>query len=845
MGHRPLIPILIAFIGGILTAHMCGIQGSGPSLWVISAIAIALVLSFVIPAGLRFPCFLILFFMTGFFLDLSKNQDPSGFPLPERRKKITLEGTVLEPARIFKETAKLVVRGESLRYDGRTIPMKDKILVTVYNHVREFMPGDRIIFPARLRPFKNFQNPGGYDYESAMKIKGFALTASVSDGRCIVPMGRGKLGFPMNIVERGRRPLRDFFRERLSYRNQALLRALILGERQDISPELREPFIIAGLGHVLAVSGLHIGLIAWLFFSFSRRLLSLSYTLVLKTDVRKVAALLTCVPVVAYTCLAGFQVSSQRAMIMVLSYLFSLMIDREKEIWSTLALAAMIVLACDPHALFTVSFQLSFCAVVGILWLAPIIYEKIAPKGLVEKARKVHMERLLTYVAGMIAVTVSTMVFLLPITIYYFHRISLVSIPANLTVVPVLGLWVIPTGLISALCCSFSSSVAGFFLLLTAWGMEWMKAIVGFWADWPWSEIWVITPNIPEIFLFYGFLLSLSLAKVHRSAGVALMVLSLVIAGDVGYWIFQTRFHRHLDITFLDVGQGNAALIQFPGKERMLIDGGGFSRDTFDVGRMVVAPFLLRSKIRRIDYLVLSHPQSDHMNGLRFIASHFHPREFWSNGDEVATPSFIELKRILEIEGVQKKLPGDLLGGREIRGVNVEVFHPMSDGREGVSSRPAMNLNDRSLILRISSQGKSIMFPGDIEGPGEAAFVSQAQGRIKSDVLLAPHHGSRRSSSRAFLECVKPRVCIISCGHANFWGFPHRETLEKLKALGCRIIRTDRAGAVRVRVKEAGLEVDGTVKTNLAEKDLETRRSRLQRGWSTRVLEKLQAALIF
>ena len=691
-----------------------------------STIAIVLVFSFIIPAGSRFSCFLFLFFLTGFFLDLTKNQDPSGFPLPERREKVTLEGTVLEPARIFKETAKLVVRGESLLYGDRPTPIKEKILVTVYNHVRDFMPGDRIIFPARLRPFKNFENPGGYDYESAMKIKGFAFAASVSDGRRIVPMGRGRLEFPLNIVERARRPLRNFFRERLSYRNQALLKALILGERQDISPELREPFIVAGLGHVLAVSGLHIGLIAWLFFSLSRRLLSLSYTLALKTDVRKAAALLTCIPVVAYTCLAGFQVSSQRAMIMVLSYLFSLIIDREKEIWSTLALAAILVLACNAHALFTISFQLSFCAVIGILWLTPIIYEKVAPDGLLEKARRVHVERLFTYVSGMIAVTVGTMVFLLPMTTYYFHRISLVSIPANLTVVPVLGLWVIPLGLISALCWPFSSSVAGFFLQAAAWGMEWMRAIVGFWADFHWSEIWVVTPNIPEIFMFYGFLLSLSLARAYKSARVALLILSLVIAGDVGYWILQTHFHRHLDITFLDVGQGNAALVQFPGKERMLIDGGGFSRDTFDVGRMVIAPFLLREKIRRIDYLVLSHPQSDHMNGLRFIASHFHPREFWSNGDVVKTPSFIELKRILEHKGVQKKLPGDLLGEREICDVIVEVLHPMPDGREGVSFRPVMNLNDRSMVLRMSHHGKTIMFPGDIERQGETALVSQA-----------------------------------------------------------------------------------------------------------------------
>ena len=809
MVQRPLIPLLGAFVGGILTGHVVCFHTPGPGLWLTSAVAITLVCFFFIPPRLRFPYFLLLFFMVGLLLDFFKDRDLSIPTLPGRRETVTIGGTVLEPPKIYRKTAKLLVRGDTLRYRGRTTALHATILVTVYNHVKDFLPGDEILFPARLRPFRNFNNPGRYDYESSMRVKGLSFGASVSDGRRIVRIGRGKLEFPLNVVERARRPLRQFFRERLSYENQALYRALILGEKQDIHSGLREPFIISGLGHVLAVSGLHIGLIACLFFFLSKRLLSFSYRLALKTDVRRIAALLTCIPVVAYTCLAGFQVSSQRAMIMALAYLFSLMIGREKEIWSTMALAAILVLACNPHALFTLSFQLSFGAVIGILWLTPLVYEKIAVDRVIERARRLRMDRILTYFLGMIAVTVVTLVFLLPITSYYFHRISLVSIPANLTVVPLLGLWVIPLGLITALCLPVSSLAAGFFLQAGTWGLEWMRKLIVFWAHYPWSEIWVITPNLLEMSLFYGFLLSLFLMKFYRMARVALLVLSLMIAGDIGYWIFQTRFHRDLKITYLDVGQGNAALIQFPGRERMLIDGGGFSRDTFDVGKMVVAPFLLHSKIRRIDYLVMSHPQSDHMNGLRFIASHFHPRELWINGDEVGTHSFVELMGIVEDGGIKKIYPRDLAGGREVGGVKIELLHP-PPGRSSITKPEGkINLNDNSLVLKLQYQGLSCLFPGDIEGPGEEAVLARAGSRLRSDVLLAPHHGSKSSCTKAFLDAVQPRLCVISCGKENYFGFPHQEILQRLRRIGSDIMRVDEVGAIGLSLGHEGFRARG------------------------------------
>ncbi|MCP4666482.1 MAG: MBL fold metallo-hydrolase, partial [Deltaproteobacteria bacterium] len=312
---------------------------------------------------------------------------------------------------------------------------------------------------------------------------------------------------------------------------------------------------------------------------------------------------------------------------------------------------------------------------------------------------------------------------------------------------------------------------------------------------------WVIRPNLFEILMFYALIFFIFFLKGRPWARFGVSALILVILGDIAYWTHRVHFNRDLKVTFLDVGQANSALVEFPGGKKMLIDGGGFPRDHFDVGKMVVAPFLWHSKIVHIDYLVLSHPQSDHMNGLRFIAAYFDPHEFWYNGDQVETASFKQLMAIIASKGIKKVLPLDLQRARSIHGASVEVLHPEADTSPSYSSSRGRGLNNRSLVLKISFAGKTFLFPGDLEKQGEAALISNNRGGLlKSHVLLAPHHGSGSSSSPGFLKEVAPRICVISSGEGNYAGFPHEQTLQRLKERGCKTIRIDRSGAVRCSV---------------------------------------------
>ena len=348
MRRRPLIPLTLALASGIVLGRLACPDSPPVALPVIVGTILCVAATLIPDSRMKPVCVLLSFLGAGIVLEHGTHHPSVLTSLARNRHTCILEGTLLAPARIRHDTAGLMVGTHLLLDSGTRRTVSDRIMVTVYTHIPELRPGERIRFPARLRPFDNFDNPGGYDYESAMAIRGFSCAASVPDGRRIVPMGRGRLPFLLRILEPFRAPVRILFAETLSPRDRALYGALILGERQGIDPDLRELFNRTGMGHVLAVSGLHIGLVAWVSFFLFRWILSRSYHLSLSLSTRKWAAALTCIPVMGYTCMAGFQVSSQRAMVMACVFLWALILDREREVWSGLCLAGMIVLAIDP-----------------------------------------------------------------------------------------------------------------------------------------------------------------------------------------------------------------------------------------------------------------------------------------------------------------------------------------------------------------------------------------------------------------------------------------------------------------------------------------------------------------
>jgi competence protein ComEC len=274
---------------------------------------------------------------------------------------------------------------------------------------------------------------------------------------------------------------------------------------------------------------------------------------------------------------------------------------------------------------------------------------------------------------------------------------------------------------------------------------------------------------------------------------------AVILLGDVLYWTHARFLSKNLRVTILDVGQGSAALLELPGGYNLLADGGGFSDNAaFDVGERIVAPYLWQRKIRTIDSIVLSHPNSDHLNGLTYIAEHFNVKDAWTNGETSRSKGYGIFSETLERNRVSRPRYDELRRKRIVNGVGLEILYPEKDFLEQRGAEPWRSANNNSLVLKVSYGQHALLFPGDLLADGESAIGRLVPDALASTVLIAPHHGSKSSSTPGFINRVNPEIVIISAGWRNRFNFPHTEVLERYARRGSRIFRTDLDGAVRL-----------------------------------------------
>ena len=303
--------------------------------------------------------------------------------------------------------------------------------------------------------------------------------------------------------------------------------------------------------------------------------------------------------------------------------------------------------------------------------------------------------------------------------------------------------------------------------------------------------------------------------RIRKWAQATVLTAVVVLAGDVLYWSHARFLSKELRVTVLDVGQGSAALLELPRGYNVLVDGGGFSdNSTFDVGGRIVAPYLWKRKIRTIDSIVLSHPNSDHLNGLTYIAEHFNVKHAWTNGEPSPSKGYGAFSETLARQKVFHPRYEVLERKRSINGVVLEFLYPEKNFLERRDAEPWRNTNNNSLVLRVSHGDNAILFPGDLMAEGEAAVGRLVPDALASTVLIAPHHGSKSSSTPAFISQVNPEIVVVSAGWRNRFKFPHAEVLARYERQGSRVFRTDLDGAVRLISDGETLRVLPTILRN-------------------------------
>ena len=764
--------------------------------------------------------------------------------------------------------------------------------------------GDRAAVSGELERPGRAVNFGGFDYRAYLYRHRIHWVLEAKSADSLTPLGRG--GGPGMAALRAMDRLRAMLTGRMSElfpEGQAgYMNGLVLGERARLDPELYDEFAEIGLTHILAISGLHVGVF----------LLGVGFLLRLFRLPRETTLELTAAAVPFYVLLTGASPSVVRAGLMAMIGLIAARLNRLKDGLNVLAAAALAMLLYDPYYLSDIAFQLSFAVTAGLIVLVPPVRRALPPLKRVKA------------LADLLVVTIVAQAASFPLTIHYFNRFHLLSLPANAVLVPFISFIVMPLGT-AALLVSFVWPDAGRLLArLTeaandaTFGMvEKLAARPGFATIWPSPPLW-------WILAWYGVLIAIAYRLPDRSAerekpqdgepetetlplvgqtpyreqtdlrnagrairapfgeqtdprdgrvnqaaygdradprdaGRAIRpyggpsvpdpagpagdpyvvrsdprragrlrrlkavilpalaaVLLLVYAWD------PDRFDRTAAVSFLDVGQGDAALIRTPTGRHILIDGGGTLRfekpgdewrrrlDPFDVGEDVVVPLLMKRGVRKLDLVVATHLDTDHIGGLAAVLDKIPAEALLWNGTLSGREDGEALLRLADERGVRLiAAHAGLRPFRPDKGTEIEVLWPASEPAVSDGRLPVMkDQNGRSVVLRVKLDGRVFLFTGDIGFAEERAILSRLDSRnAPVDVMKIPHHGSRRSTSEEWLAFWLPGEAVISAGRNNVYGHPHPDTLGRIEDAGARIRRTDENGETQYRISDGALAV--------------------------------------
>ena len=616
---------------------------------------------------------------------------------------------------------------------------------------------------ARLSPEKNHKNPGSFK-DNRVKLQ------------LLKVIGFEEAGNPLSRwINKKRIGLTEYLRRH--FRNGGFLASIITGDRSGLGEKTKDSFSRTGLAHIISISGTHFGLLSTFVFFVIRSLIRLLPPFIIRRltiylSPSQISALLTLPFLILYLLISRGSIPAIRSFIMINLFLFGLLMGRKGYWLNSLLFAAFLILLWDPSSIKDLSFQLSFLAVVFI---------GLSLHNETESPDKKRIPRPYLYLKKSLRISLFVWLGTTPLVAYYFHYISLISPFVNITITPVICLILLPVTLFA----SFVYIFTGYFPLESTIGFltDLSLGIIDYLFSLSFSAIPIENFPAALIIILYGFSIAFIVRPSLSSQAITDWKFLLPFGLACLFIIIYPRIEKGLSITFLDVGQGDCAVLETYGRT--------FIIDTGKTGKELESYLRFRGK-NTIDAIILTHADNDHSGGFQRILKKFQVREIWDNG------------LLLYPEGLGIPIK-NLVRGVAIKseGIEILIMHPY----KGFYSTLDRDGNEHSLVLTIKGgKGNSLLLTGDIEEEAEYDLLHLGKW-LKSDVIKISHHGGRHSTSEDFLNAVSPGMAIISVGRSNPFEHPHDEVIERLERRGIIIYRTDRDGAIRLTEGEKGFKV--------------------------------------
>ena len=653
--------------------------------------------------------------------------------------------------------------------DDKGNTAEDVLIYAIWTEDSRFTEGNRISFSGELKPFYTASVPAGYNEDLYLRTKGY-------DGK-IYPESINFLGEDSSFASslaRARGAVHETLDQILPVTESGIMKAMLTGDKDDIPDEVYDMYRDAGVVHILCISGLHMSILALYVSFFMERILKQS---------RRISASVTMLTAVAFLIFTGFSPSAVRAVTMICVVMMARVIFRSHDRLNEISIAALLILLIEPLYQFHIGFQLSFITVLGLC----IAAEQI-------EAKKRQHRKPVDWLKDSLRFSLYASLFSYPLVAYHFYSVSLVGIIANLVVIPLSGV-LLGFGILSAV-LGMIFQPAGVFAAGSVYGiLKLFEVVCKALLQLPFACVLTGRPTELVIILCY-ILLFFWLKCADRKGswkGAAVLCLLLWCA------VFENQlFRKENTIVFLDVGQGDAAVISTYGGKTYLIDGGGEYGKAFgkNVGKTVLQPYLEYLGVDHVDAAFLSHPDTDHMTGLLEILDEVPIHALYlSDYPHLVTENIEFLKESMEKYLIKLYTVNN---GTTMSDAEWDILYPI----DGIGFHNGDD-NHGSMVLKYQYSGTEVLFTGDCDIEDEELLL-QKGADLSADILKVSHHGSQNGSGEMFLEHIGAETAIISCGENNIYGHPHDETMKRLQDADMDVYRTDQDGTILIHMKQNG-----------------------------------------